>query len=114
MSNLSFHYAMRPAIGTSYSAVGHGATGLLTISAATLPNGFNTLELPERKGMLEFVKQGDHFLQLVWIDEAGLATRLEPKPVLLPRGSQFTISTLLPGAAFGMPEARQAFVCFVA
>ncbi|WP_276483651.1 hypothetical protein [Paraflavitalea pollutisoli] len=114
MDNVTFHYALRPSTGGSAGARTAKPGELLIIAANRLQEGFNTVELPERGGILELVKRGDHFLNLVWIDEAGMATRLEPKPTGYTADGREGAPTITTLACFGWPEARHAMICLVA
>jgi len=66
--------------GNSIAQTGgmHVAAGDLNFSAAKMKEGSNSVIIKEGKGVLQFVKKGDTYAEVIYKNEAGKSTRLSP------------------------------------
>lgn len=88
------------------------AQAVTEISSLKLTDGKNTVPVPNDKGSLQFVKRGDGFSDVVYVDGAGKTTRLVAKPAstngAIPSPCKFPI----PDACFGLPNSQEIAMCF--
>lgn len=71
------------------------------ISSVKIKEGTNTFPAPNNKGTVKFVKRGDTFTDVFYIDAAGKSTRLEPTRGGANGAPKPECKTTLPDACYG-------------
>jgi hypothetical protein len=112
MEKLSFILSLSLAACAGEAVAQNRTQSVIEINALKLTDGKNTVQVPNDKATIEFVKRGDRFTDVVLIDVHGHATRLAAKPAstngMPPSSCKFPI----PDACFGIPDSQEVAMCF--
>jgi len=76
-----------------------------------MQEGSNTVPLPDGKGTLKFVKRGDKFMDVVFTDASGKATRLAPANGATGNLPKPPCKYKLPDACFGGGGSPAMCIC---
>jgi hypothetical protein len=81
------------------------------ISSVKLNDGRNTVQIPEGRGTLKFVKRGETFTDVVYIDAAGKESRLRPNTGSTGQAPRPECKYPIPSACYSIPNNQNIGMC---
>ena len=81
------------------------------ISSLKLTDGMNTVRTPDGQSSFQFIKRGDSFSDVVFIDAHGHNIRLITKPASTNGQVPTTCKFPIPDACFGIPDSSEIGMC---